>query len=85
MPYKFFSYNAPAGLLEIAVGSSSGNADLYVSTTNEYPRSTSSYDFSNTAQGTSTVIITVPAAGATYYIGVNAVSSGTFTVKVRYV
>jgi hypothetical protein len=63
--------------------SSSGNPDVYVSTTNMYPRFTSSYDSSNTGLGSSTVIIPVPAGGATYYIGVNAVVSGTFGVVVH--
>ena len=84
-PYKFFSYSAPAGPLEItAFGAQNFYfiGSLFVSTTNKYPRSASSCNFSSSDSGKSTVIIIVPTVGATYYIGVASYGSGTFGIVV---
>lgn len=88
-PYRFFSFLASAGTtVQISAVSvvGSGDPDLYVSTSNQNPTSTSSYDSFNIDAGNSTVITSVPiyyTFGITFYIGVNAYSSGVFGIVVR--
>jgi hypothetical protein len=87
--YKYFSYTAVGGsTLQISTfrTATSGDPDLYVSTTNQNPvkSSASTYQYSNSDSGTSTVSISVPTGGQTYYIGVYAYTTGYFGVTVCF-
>jgi hypothetical protein len=77
--YKFLSYVALAGTQQIYVVGD--GAILYVSTTNQYPTSASSYNYSS-PNGGCTISIDVPIGGETYFIGL-ANDTSVFTSSAR--
>jgi hypothetical protein len=84
--FQYYSYTAPVGQQQVSFSAlkttSSGDPDIYVSTTNQMPNRTA-YQYKNSNAGTSIIPpVSVPSVGTTYYIGVYAYSSGTFQVLV---